>query len=297
MDRVVPRSRFGSSIFSTPLLLVFRLFYQATYFDSSRIPSAIRSPRVVFGNLGSLLPWRSSEDKSREGIKTPFPGKSTEILQLASKISADQWHRFVSNGRYPLAKTSRLVSMTWVKSLSAPLSHEYLQFIAEDEDSGEHYRLVTERDTDGDWVYIIASSPHKKTSSTCSITQHRPYDYQHDLPLPLLSASWADSMKSERPTINDLASTLQDISGRSRSYNIMREHCWWYAEAVFERMVANTVSAPDNPITGPVMKHWPWSAYRYSYIVLGKRYLRRDVLIRQAKAFKQEMNIGGLLKW
>lgn len=293
VDKIVPRNRFGSSIFPTPLLLVLRLFYQASPFDVACLPSAISSPRAAFRNLVTRFPWRSSVVNPQESLETLPP----ETLDITSKIAAERWHPVISSGRYPLASASTIVSMTWVKSLSAPLSHEYLQFIVECRASRQHYRAITERDTDGDWVYIIAGSSSGATHSSGSIDQLRSYDYQHDLPLPLLSASWSNVPIAERPTILELAAKLQDISQRSPIYNLMREHCWWYAEAVFELMVAHTIRGDSWGSSIPVLKHWPFGIYRYSYIVLGKRYLRRNVLLQQAKSFKKDMDRNGRLNW
>ena len=187
--------------------------------------------------------------------------------------------------------------MTWVKSLSAPLSHEYLQFVIGCSSTKKRHRLIAERDTDGDWVYLIASSGDRE------IIQHRPYDYQHDLPLPLLSVHWSYMPSSERPRIADLAAVLAHTSQLSPGYNVMKEHCWWYAEMVFEQMCASHLNglpraAPGRPEHAqPDLMHWPSASYRYSYIVLDERWLKRNILVEQAKWFRNEMDKGGILRW
>jgi hypothetical protein len=78
----------------------------------------------------------------------------------------------------------------------------------------------------------------------------------------------------------------------------MREHCWWYSEAVFEAMLRFHESLDNVESSGvqPVVKHWPWAAYRYSYIVVGKRLCKRDVLMHAAKEFR-DMNARGRMMW
>jgi hypothetical protein len=226
------------------------------------------------------------------------------VIDLASKTSTDAWHSLLQSKQYPVKPTATLQSMTWVKSLSAPLSHEYLQFVIDCNDSGKRYRLIAERDTDGDWAYFIASSGICESSVMSNkISRLRLYDYQHDLPLPLLSVSWSRLPAQKRPTIAQLATVLAQTSQLCPEYNVMREHCWWYAEAVFEQMFASSSNKLPPAAPGPSehaqpdLKHWPAGAYRYSYILLGKRMLRRNVLIEQAKVFREEMDRDGQLRW
>ena len=307
IDDVLPRSRFGSSIFTTPLLLFFRLFYQATSFDSETAPSAISAPRRTIRRL-----YRKASAALRKS-KSAGPTDSLDIFKsngnpdLVSKASTDAWHSLLESEEHPISPNSTLQSMTWVKSLSAPLSHEYLQFVIVCSESGKRYRLVTERDADGDWAYFIASSETCGTSQLSGkITQLRQYDYQHDLPLPLLSVSWSRLLHRERPTAAQLAIVLEHTSKHNPGYNVTREHCWWYAEAVFEQMFESSsnklrsVGQRESACTEygqPCLRHWPAGAYRYSYVVLGKRVMRRELLIEQARSFRKAMDQDGHLRW
>ena len=305
VDKAFPRCRFGRSVFTTPLLLLFRLFYQATSFDNYHLPPpAVSAPRVTIWKLCrkafSVLSARHSADRSRSLVKPKMGG----VVDLASKTSTDVWHLLLQSKHYAVRPTSTLRSMTWVKSLSAPLSHEYLQWVIECNESGKHYRLIAERDTDGDWAYCIASCGNCDISATSNkVTQLRSYDYQHDLPLPLVSLSWARIPPQRRPTVAQLATILAQTSQLCPEYNVMREHCWWYAEAVFEQMFKTSANklvctVPESSEhVRPDLKHWPSGAYRYSYILLGKRVLRRDVLVQQAKSFQEEMDRDGQLRW
>jgi hypothetical protein len=302
LDQFLPRSRFGRSIFSTPLLLIFRLFYQATVFDHGHIPSTDSSSH---GTKWKLFPETSSKvDASLWGHSTgTLRGCSKKsTIDLSTKIETEDWPSLLQSESCPINPDSALESMTWVKSLSAPLSHEYLQFVICCNKTKRRNRFVAERDTDGDFAYLIASSDNFETSDH-KIIQHRPYDYQHDLPLPLLSANWCNIPLSERPTITDLAEVLTRTSQLCPAYNVMREHCWWYAELVFEQML---VSHLDRlPLSGsgrsggtqPDLRHWPSASYRYSYIVLDDRWLKRDTLVEQAKLFRAEMDKDGQLRW
>ena len=307
VDDVLPRSRFGSSIFTTPLLLFFRLFYQAASFDNDTAPLATSAPRRTIRRLYRKASAALSKSKSAGTIESLDIFKPNGSFDLASKTSTDVWHSLLQSEEHPISPNSTLQSMTWVKSLSAPLSHEYLQFVIVCSESGKRYRLVTERDTDGDWAYFIASSEACETSQLSGkITQLRQYDYQHDLPLPLLSVSWSQLLHRQRPTAAQLAVVLEQTSKHNPRYNVTREHCWWYAEAVFEQMFES--SSNKLPSVGqsesartehgqPCLQHWPAGAYRYSYVVLGKRVMRRELLIEQARSFRKAMDQNGHLQW
>jgi hypothetical protein len=307
IDNALPRSRFGSSIFTTPLLLFFRLFYQATRFDNDYVLSPLSASHATIRGLYLKVSPALSRSKSGGPAESLVNFETDGVSDMTSKTSTDIWHSLLQSEDYPIQPNSTLQSMTWVKSLSAPLSHEYLQFVIVCSESGKRYRLVTERDTDGDWAYFIASSEDYEPSQLSGkITQLRQYDYQHDLPLPLLSVSWSRLPHWQRPTAAQLAIVLEQTSKQNPRYNVMREHCWWYAEAVFERIFGS--SSNKLPSVGqresarteygqPCLQHWPAGAYRYSYIVLGKRVLRREFLIEQAKVFRKEMDQDGHLRW
>lgn len=46
-----------------------------------------------------------------------------------------------------------------------------------------------------------------------------------------------------------------------------------------------------------LLKQWPWASYRYSYIVVGKKIFKRDVLLREAGKFREAMDQDGQLHW
>lgn len=299
INQVIPRSRYGRSAFTTPLLLLIRLFYQATSFDDYHLPKTVSAPRSIIRTWywkASTLLTKSKSDDSAE----PLIGDTADGLpELSSKIPTGTWPTLLQNNPHLVSPASTVQSMTWIKSLSAPLSHEYLQFVLECPESRKRFRLIAERDTDGDWAYLIASS----TGSNETIAELRPYDYQHDLPLPLLSVSWFHLPLSERPNMDHLASVLAQTSQLCPEYNVMREHCWWYAELVFEQMFAWTpntgpgaMSKPTTP-GKPELKHWPSALYRYSYVVLDNRWLKRSILVDRAKAFRAEMDRSDRLRW
>lgn len=295
IDEILPRSKFGRSIFTTPLLLILRLFYQATSFEYSQDPPQRYTARNSIWKLYRKASTALTPDHAIEGT---LGVGDNDVANYAPKIPTNAWPLLLQTVSCPVSPTSTVRSMTWVKSLSAPLSHEYLQFVVECSESGKCFRMIAERDTDGDWAYLIASSTPNET-----IMQLRPYDYQHDLPLPLLSVSWSHLSPSEWPTMSYLASVIAQTSQLYPEYNVMREHCWWYAELVFEQMYASTPNASSDPITKPTnpgqsyLRHWPSALYRYSYIVLDSRWLKRSILVDRAKAFKEAMDEDGQLRW
>lgn len=299
IDSLLPRSRFASSVFTTPLLLFFRLFYQATSFESYDAPPFPATPRVTVCELLGKLRSAVQTKTSRKSDLTYTEDKWNGELDISSKVPVESWYDLLQNRRHAISPASRVISMTWIKSLSAPLSHEFVQFVVECRDTHKRYRLITERDTDGDWAYFIASSSTTATNDA-AIKVLRQYDYQHDLPLPLLSVSWARLPRSKQPTLIQLASTCEGTRKLWPEYNFMRQHCWWYAEKLFEQMLGQSpsdASVVDSDKSGPELKQWPGGIYRYSYIVLGKRMLRRDGLIVQARRFRKDMDEDDQIRW
>ena len=217
IDSILPRSRFGSSVFTTPLLLFFRLFYQATPFDNGNVPSSLSASYATMRRLyfEASSAWTRSKPSGPAESFVNFGADS--VSDITAKTSTNGWHSLLQSHDYPIQPTSTLHSMTWVKSLSAPLSHEYLQVVIECGESGKRYRLITERDTDGDSAYFIASSEECGPSQPSKkVTQLRQYDYQHDLPLPLISVSWSQLPYWNRPTAAHLATILEQSANSIR---------------------------------------------------------------------------------
>ena len=221
--------------------------------------------------------------------------------------------------------------MTWVKALASPLSHEYIQFILLDPLNGSRCRLITDRQEDGDWVHIVGGPgwdasaiysspfppqpPPPPPTSFPHLNHHQPaandvkdgnenasYDAfgHHTLPLPLLSLTFAP--KAGRPTtLLDFAAIPAQVTAREPRYRLIREHCWWYAEAVFDaaRMLGRQHQnspfrspTPATPTTiresSPHLKEWDYAGYRYSFVVRLHTWkpLRRELLVKCARDFR-----------
>lgn len=285
VDRILPRERFGSSIFNTPLLLLLRLFYQARPFRPNILPTSSKSSWSDTFEISCIIAgFKPAKQPSTRSDASPADTDTT------FKASTESWRQYLLNSEYPIAPTSRLWSLTWIKSLSAPLSHEYIQFVLEDVDANRRHRLIVERDTYGDYVLICSRTA--SDSSKMDVPSGPKADEQHDLPLPLLSLSWAHLAAQDRPTALELADVVAKVTQRSPRYNLSRTHCWWFCEAVFDGMVTHNQSPGS-----AVLKHWRWAAYRYSYIVVGKNVLRRVALIRHAQDFSAEMDRGQTMVW
>ncbi|KAK3049457.1 hypothetical protein LTR09_009376 [Extremus antarcticus] len=287
VDRLLPRERFGSSIFNTPLLLLLRLFYQATPFRCSTKSSLQSSTQ---SNTLQVLTGNAANQLSTPSITL------SEASDVALSVNTRSWRENLLDSHYPIVHTCTLRSLTWIKSLSAPLSHEYIQFVLEDVDANQAHRLIVERDTYGDFVSIRSKLGAGITKrgvgqKTCVVGVSKP-DEQHDLPLPLLSLSWTHLSARDRPSALELADIVAEVTQRHPKYNLGRAHCWWFCEAVFENMAAYRQSSG-----APVLKHWPWAAYRYSYMVVGKNVLKRAALVHQAVRFSAEMDRDEQMIW
>ncbi|KAK5070019.1 hypothetical protein LTS08_001287 [Lithohypha guttulata] len=165
-----------------------------------------------------------------------------------------------------------ILSITWVKALASPLSHEYIQFIVHSSDTGKRHRLVAERSDIGDLVTVGWDWSSGNYAS-----------HHHVLPLPLLTLSYEDLPTDKPPTIKQFANILHETS-EIRPYNLMREMCWWYAEKVF---VETSRKFPDTRV-----KQWPFANLRYSFVVRSE-WIRRPALADAAEKFRV-MNVQKL---
>ena len=145
------------------------------------------------------------------------------------------------------------------------MSREFIQFIIEDAESGTRNRVVVDRHENGDWVIVGWDWTSGKSLSD-----------RHSLPLPLVSSTYEDVQS--RPNVSSVAKVLADVTARRPSYNIMKETCWWYAEAVFEAAHAKF---------GGTLKEWKWARFRYLFVVR-TNVLRRETLASQAEEFEKQ---------
>ncbi|ETN41941.1 uncharacterized protein HMPREF1541_03880 [Cyphellophora europaea CBS 101466] len=168
------------------------------------------------------------------------------------------------------------------------MSHEFVQFVAEDTVTGERRRLIADRQETGDWVSITPNPNDPIEMSTTfaglgsgSWSKSTPYKDRHTLPLPLVSLVFqhSNSETDPRPTLRSIAELIADVSSRCQEYNPLREHCWWFSEAVIE-------GAQERYETG-VLKEWDWAKYRYSFVVCNK-WIRRKVLEKAARLFEEQ---------
>lgn len=257
----IPRHRFASSRFNTAVLLILRLFYQASSFDlgGPRSRSVSTAKEVPFnGNT-----WRADAGHHmtdcQQNIKTPL-----DFFSAYERLSTVDWRaRALSHSEQ--FSTYEVVSMTWVKALASPFSHEFIQFIVEDSKTGQRTRIAVGREETGDWVIC-----------GWNWTSGDPPSPHYTLPLPLLSLVFH---ASKRPDMGAISRLLAKVSEKKPDYNLIREMCWWYAETIFEEM---------NSRYGGSIKEWKWSKYRYSFIVKTGIF-RRKVLTEHAKDFRYQI--------
>lgn len=259
---LVPRNKFGSSLYNVPVLLALRLFYHASPFDAS-------AQQISHGRDERDMARSAPQEVPVSFVPTTFelPGLTSKPSKNGSdpfrqyeKLSTVDWLARISAS--PAASAHhRLSSITWTKALGSPLSHEFTQFVIEDTRTSARSRHLTHRHVDdGDSVLLgfdwtLGNEP----------SQH------HTLPLPLLSLTFNDG-----PNVLDFARELVEISNRKPQYSLLREMCWWYAEAVFEACHRRY---------GGIIEAWDFAHLRYSFIVRTNM-IKREKLVRHAEDFR-----------
>ena len=259
---VFPRHRFGSSRFNTVFLLIFRLFYQASSFELSQAvgPDHPYSPRLLPEPTLKALPVNPDLQLDKQ-TKDKLP----DLFKSYERFSTKEWLAALLEDpdRY---KHWKIRSLTWIKALASPFSHEFVQFVIEDETTGQRTRIPAGREETGDWVM-----------SGWDWTSGKAPSHHYELPMPLLSLVFDDPQS--RPSVQALAKVLAATTERQPYYKFRREMCWWYAEVVLEEMHAKY---------GGKVKEWEWSRYRYSFIARTSL-IRRKVLTKHAEAFKTQL--------
>jgi hypothetical protein len=263
-----PRHRFGSSRFNTVVLLLFRLFYHASSFEVAQ--AAVTQPRLL-GAPPVLKAFEVSGESMHDTTNVDArvaEGRLPDLLKTYEKLSTKEWLATLQE-RHDEFQSWKVHSITWIKALASPFSHEFLQFVVEDSVSGQRTRIAAGREETGDWVLVGWNWASGQTPSD-----------HYELPLPLLSLTFTDPQT--RPDMESLAEILAGTTRRQPAYRFRREMCWWYAETVLEDMHAKH---------GGDIKEWQWSRYRYSFIVKTS-FIRRQVLTRHAETFKQQLAEG-----
>jgi hypothetical protein len=267
---LVPRTRFGSSVYNVPLLLALRFFYHASPFEAAtKAAHDTKNEEQIahFTSQGGLrnlspVPIDLSAAKIPAPPPTPrppIPPSNTNAI-TSSFSTAAYLHHLLSS---PKLQHHPLHSLTWTKSLSSPLSHEFLQFITSDPLTNLRSRHLTHRHADGGDTVLL----NHDFASPSQLT---------DLPLPLLSLTFSDS--ESRPTALSLAHLLHAITRNSPRYSLLREMCWWHAETVFE-------AAHEQ--WGGRITEWEFAHLRYSFVVRGG-VLRRERLVKAAEGWRGE---------
>jgi hypothetical protein len=271
---LVPRNKFGSSLYNVPLLLVLRLFYQASPFEATvqqvshgrneRDVAQFTSREVATG----ILPAPALHASLLGQYSVPREPHTIQPFSTYENISTIAWLAKVSASPSLFAH-HRLVSLTWTKALASPLSHEFIQFVIEDNRTGHRSRHLTHRHVDGGDSVLLGFD----WTTGKDPTQH------HALPLPLLSLTF-----DNQPKVVDFTSLLVEITKRRPEYNLLREMCWWYAEAIFEVAHARY---------GGRIREWDFAHLRYSFVVR-TNVIKRVKLVRHAEKFRRlnmkEMN-------
>ncbi|KAL2427118.1 hypothetical protein ABEF95_008773 [Exophiala dermatitidis] len=269
IDLLFPRHRFGSSRFNAIVLLFLRLFYHAASFEAAVGTSSIDGAGSGSGSLLSLPLQRHYSPDDFDERQPTVPGLP-EQLKSYQKLSTSAWLEAIQNEASQY-RNCQIQSISWIKALASPFSHEFIQFIVKDSVSGERTRVVAGREDSGDWVYVGWNWQSGQV----------PNDH-YILPLPLLTLTFGCEIGGRLPDVQSLAKVLASTTERQPYYTFHREMCWWYAETVFDGMFSQY---------GGSVKEWEWAKYRYSFIVKTSL-LRRKVLTEHAERFKSELMEG-----
>lgn len=256
---LVPRNKFGSSLYNVPLLLALRFFYHASPFEAS-------AQSLSSGRNERDIARFTSQEVAASFVPVAFghphhhiqPG--SDPFRIHEKLSTTDWLARISASPTTYAH-HRLISLTWTKALGSPLSHEFIQFILEDTCTGRRSRHLTHRHVDGGDSVLLGFD----WTSGKEPSQH------HALPLPLLSLMFHDG-----PRVADFANALVEITNRKPEYSLLREMCWWHAEAVFEAC---------HERYGGRIKEWDFAHLRYSFVVK-TNVIKREKLVRHAEEFR-----------
>jgi hypothetical protein len=188
-----------------------------------------------------------------------------DIFKTFKRFSTKEWLVTIQDDPEKF-KNLKVNSITWIKALASPFSHEFVQYIVEDSVTGQRTRVAAGREEDGDWVLVGWDWASGATPSD-----------HYKLPLPLLSVTFEDPGK--KPDLRTLAHVLSATTENRPAYKFRREMCWWYAETVLEVM---------HEQFGGEVKEWEWARYRYSFIVKTS-FIRRKALTRHAELFKRQL--------
>lgn len=259
----VPRHTFASSGFNTLVLLFLRLFYQASTFQASSTVATraerLPSQPLVDDKVVVLAVRHTPALSSRESTVPP------DFLASYARVSTKDWLSTVLSSHKESSRF-QIVSLTWVKALASPLSHEFIQAVIEDVETQDRARIAAGREDSGDWVVCGWNWR----------SGHAP-SHHHTLPLPLLSLRFPKG--TPRPDLVALSDILATVTDQCPRYNLNKEMCWWYSEQVFERLHAKY---------GGIVKEWQWSKYRYSFIVKTNM-IRRRLLTGHAEDFRRQI--------
>ena len=241
----LPVDQFSNSIYSVPMLLLFRLFYHASPLEQRAYEDTKRSIKSM---ISSPTPNRAQE--------------AGELFQEPHTLRPDEFLACIQNGP-SIGEQYNVRSVTWVKALASPLSHEYIQVIIEKKSTKERHRIAVDRSDAGDaiiagWDWSSGEYP----------------SHHFILPLPLLTLSFEQS--NSPPSLLEMATIITSLSSRRR-YNLLREMCWWFSEKLF-------ISTSQQFSQG-VLHAWPCAHLRYSFIV-HSQWTPRHKLAQQAENFK-----------
>ncbi|KAF3040227.1 hypothetical protein E8E11_007542 [Didymella keratinophila] len=165
----------------------------------------------------------------------------------------------------------RVVSLTWAKALASPLSHEFVQFIVEDERNGTRTRVFSDR--------IDKDEPDRVILGRDWSSANNPSD-QKDMPMPLYSVTF----DGNRPRVADFAALLAAVTARAPAYHLYNTMCWWYAKSVFDSAVARY---------GGQHRQWTFSRYAYTMVIWDYTVTPKYQMEDEARAFKKQ-NIEGM---
>ena len=294
--RIVPRQSFGDSVLPTPLIILLRLIMPAASLlqscrNAQKNLVAVRDHDERAASTGARLSssyLRPRRLRRETEMRLASKNTNTSIFDhLEHRMSVAAFLASASHGIGRDRDRWRMVSITWVKALATHMSHEFVQFVVEDTRTGTRQRLLADRQETGDWVSLTPHGPLEMSDMFANMgsgmrnvtetSQATPYRDRHTLPLPLVSVVF--DPREDGPTLGDFASLLASVSRRSKEYNPLREHCWWFSESVLNEVRKKWRHQAR-------LKEWCYARYRYSFVICN-RWIRRRVLETTARDFEQ----------
>lgn len=143
------------------------------------------------------------------------------------------WYEHLKKNESLYADCS-VVSFTRIKNLDSKYMHEYVQFIVEENSTGNRTRVCGERRNEKDLDSVIIGRVGKDIKIL------------DDMPLPLTSLIFD---KGKRPSVIEIAYIFATVTIKGGGYEFRGNNCFWFANLTY-KVVKTLFPATE--------KQWRW---------------------------------------